>query len=434
MDSITLENFRCFYGKQTVPLAPLTLLVGENSTGKTSFMAMVRILWDVIYNREGSNFNEEPFELGTFNDIAHHRGTEGGQAKYFYAGFKNDKYRFGVQFEKKGTTPLLTKKEVSKGNNSIIQQIRSQNYLANFSTSRGIWVVQRSAKDYDTLEEIPGLTFLYFTSKRENLEEIFKPLGSSPIISSKDWEEIRLFDRITSPRFLNKRTLAKRPYASAPVRSRPRRTYDPHRLNYDPEGDHIPNYLASISIGNGEHWQKIKTAIEKFGRQSGILDELKIRHLGDDSEPFKIMVKKGEEDKIGPWRNLADVGYGVSQILPILTQIFDGNNPDIFLLQQPEVHLHPMAQAALATLFCRYAKRNRQFIIETHSDNIIDRVRMEVRDGLIKPNDVTLLFFERQGLNVKIHPIKFDEEGNVIGAPLGYRKFFLEEVDRSIGL
>ena len=434
MDSITLENFRCFYEKQTVPLAPLTLLVGENSTGKTSFMAMVRILWDVIYNREGSNFNEEPFELGTFNDIAHHRGAKGGQAKYFYAGFENNKSKFGVKFEKKGTTPLLIKKEVSQGYNSIIQEIGSQNYVAIFSTSNGSWKVQRPAKDYDTLEELPGSTFLYFISNKENLEEIFKPVGDSPTISLKDWEQIRVFDRNTPPRFLTKRALLKRPYASAPVRSRPRRTYDPHRLNYDPEGDNIPNYLASISIGNGEHWQKIKTAIEKFGRQSGILDELKIRHLGDDSEPFKIMVKKGEEDKIGPWRNLADVGYGVSQILPILTQIFDGNNPDIFLLQQPEVHLHPMAQAALATLFCRYAKRNRQFIIETHSDNIIDRVRMEVRDGLIKPNDVTLLFFERQGLNVKIHPIKFDEEGNVIGAPLGYRKFFLEEVDRSIGL
>ena len=434
MDSITLENFRCFYKEQTVPLAPLTLLVGENSTGKTSFMAMIRILWDVIYNREGSNFNEEPFELGTFNDIAHNRGENGSQLGFFQAGFENRNYKFGVKFEKKGTIPLLTKKEVSHGDISITQQINSKNYIAKFSTSRGSWRVQRSARDYDTLEELPGLSFLYFISKQENLEKTFKPLGTSSTISSEDWEEIRFLDRRTSPRF-SKRTLVKRPYASAPVRSKPRRTYDPYSLKYNPEGDHIPNYLASISLDNRENWQKIKAAIEEFGHQSGILDSLHIKRLGDnDSEPFKIMVKKGEEGNIGPWSNLADVGYGVSQILPVLTQIFDENNPEIFLLQQPEVHLHPKAQTTLATLFCRHAQRNRQFIIETHSEYIIDRVRMEARDGLIKPEDVSLLFFERQGLDVIIHPIKFDEAGNVVGAPPSYGKFFMEEVDRSIGL
>ena len=53
----------------------------------------------------------------------------------------------------------------------------------------------------------------------------------------------------------------------------------------------------------------------------------------------------------------------------------------MFLLQQPEVHLHPQAQAALGTLFCQVAAGGRQLIIETHSDYIIDRVRMDVRDG-----------------------------------------------------
>lgn len=75
-----------------------------------------------------------------------------------------------------------------------------------------------------------------------------------------------------------------------------------------------------------------------------------------------------------------------------------------------------------------------QFIIETHSDYIIDRVRIEVRDGLIKSDDVSILFFERDGLDVKIHSLRYDEAGNVLGAPPSYGKFFMEEVDKSIGL
>ena len=68
----------------------------------------------------------------------------------------------------------------------------------------------------------------------------------------------------------------------------------------------------------------------------------------------------------------------------------------MFLLQQPEVHLHPTAQAALGSLFCEIAGWDRQIIVETHSDYIIDRVRMDVRDNKtdLKPADVSILYFE----------------------------------------
>ena len=76
MDRITLKNFRCFRDEQTARLAPLTLLVGENSTGKTSFMAMIRALWDIAYGLRIPDFKEEPYDLGSFYEIAHHRVPE----------------------------------------------------------------------------------------------------------------------------------------------------------------------------------------------------------------------------------------------------------------------------------------------------------------------------------------------------------------------
>ncbi len=108
----------------------------------------------------------------------------------------------------------------------------------------------------------------------------------------------------------------------------------------------------------------------------------------------------------------------------------------MFLLQQPEVHLHPSAQAALGSLFCRVADPDRQLIVETHSDYLLDRVRMDLRDGAsdLKPDDVSILFFERDDLDVRIHSLGFDEEGNVLGAPDTYRKFFMEETSKSLGL
>lgn len=90
----------------------------------------------------------------------------------------------------------------------------------------------------------------------------------------------------------------------------------------------------------------------------------------------------------------------------------------------------------MGTLFCRIARPSCQLIVETHSDPLLDRVRMDVRDKTtqLKPEDVSILFFERDDLDVRIHSIRIDEEGNILDAPPGYRRFFMEEINRSIGL
>ena len=106
------------------------------------------------------------------------------------------------------------------------------------------------------------------------------------------------------------------------------------------------------------------------------------------SDPFQLQVKV----RSGPHANIMDIGYGVSQSLPILIDVMtaaDSNSGGrsrrrptgrLFLLQQPEVHLHPRGQAQLANLFIEAHKRNgSRFLIETHSDYIVDRVRISVR-------------------------------------------------------
>ena len=98
------------------------------------------------------------------------------------------------------------------------------------------------------------------------------------------------------------------------------------------------------------------------------------------------------------------------------------------------MYLHPSAQAALGSLFCQVAGPRHQLIVETHSDHLMDRVRMDVRDGVsgLKPEDVSILFFERRGLDVRIHSLRIDKEGNVLDAPDGYRQFFMDEMSRSL--
>lgn len=178
-----------------------------------------------------------------------------------------------------------------------------------------------------------------------------------------------------------------------------------------------------------------------------MFDEISINPFGKSgSEPFQIEVRRGDGIRKGLKRNLIDVGYGVNQILPVITELLREDAAEQFLLQQPEVHLHPRAQAALGTLLCRIAARGHQLIVETHSDHLMDRVRMVVRDKEteLAPTDVSLLYFERDGLDVKIHSLGFDTEGNVgprpdeegkvYEMPDSYRSFFMEETRRSLGL
>jgi len=112
-----------------------------------------------------------------------------------------------------------------------------------------------------------------------------------------------------------------------------------------------------------------------------------------------------------------------------------GEGGGTYLLQQPEVHLHPRAQAELGSFLAVLAKQqNKRFVIETHSDYLVDRVRMDIRDKKgITPEDVALLYFERTNGEATIHRLELDDQGNILNAPPGYRSFFLEEERRFLG-
>lgn len=456
MDSITLKNFRCFREEQTVPLAPLTLLVGENSTGKTSFMAMIRALWDVAYKFQAPDFKEAPYDLGSFDEIAHYRGGRGGRSDTFEAGFETARkksksiaakesaaekfYRFSVTFGKTGTAPVPIRRRLALGDVWIeVHRESEQTNVVSLGTTNGYWGrrmstgVGRLASLYDLRAPLLYPLWEVALTRNDQGEQVdFMPLAGSPEFASEDRQNL---EKLNDFNVLIKFPI-ERPFASAPVRSKPRRTYDPIPATPDYEGNFVPMYLADEYFRNKTTWEQLKKQLEEFGKSAGLFDEISIKTLGSrDSDPFQAQVRKSGGKRKGPWRNLIDVGYGVSQALPLIIELWRGDAPRIFLLQQPEVHLHPSAQAALGSLFCRVASsRRRQLIVETHSDYLMDRVRMEVRDGGsgLKPEDVSLLYFERGELDVRIHSLRFDEQGNVLGAPPSYRRFFMEETERSL--
>lgn len=432
MERITLENYRCFREEQSARLAPLTLLVGENSTGKTSFLALIRALWDTAFTDSAPDFQEPPYNLGSFRDIVHSPGGRSKPAKTFAAGFVDaaadkEPFSFHATFEERAANPFPTIRRFDGAEAWLeVKSLGSGKYQFKGGETGG--------REYP-----PADIDLSFTEEVADLILIPRlVLGLGSLVNQQDAEQIR--DRLSSlviPYY--QRVSSGRPFASAPVRSRPRRTYDPSRPLADPEGENTPTYLAGRYHRDSDEWQILKGQLEKFGKSSGLFDEIAVNAFGKvEGTPFQLQIRKFA-DKVrrkGPPRNLIDVGYGVSQALPLLTALLRAEGPELFLLQQPEVHLHPRAQAALGSLFCDLAAQGRQLIVETHSDYLVDRITMDVRDKAtrLKPEDVSILYFEPGDLSVQIHSIRLDEMGNVLGAPPSYGRFFMDEVSRSIGI
>ena len=446
MTRLAVEGFRCFGSRQEAPLAPLTLLVGENSTGKTSFLAMVKALREAGATGPVPDLNAPPYEFGSYDDMAHRRGARGGGPADSFGGSltiqtdsKKPPVVFSATFAKSGKAPELIRRRYESDGYWFEDSARPAPGTVEIGTPKGRIKVRWDAQPPLFPAAVPPWVVIsIFASSltRRSEEQHLEVLEGSANVLRDQWEGIQkqLYGRVFPG---VEQDVMSGTLAGAPVRSQPRRTYDASPGLRIAEGDSVPRRLADLSAGGNAEWGNLKKKLVLFGEASGLFDEVGVRRLGtNDSDPFQIRVRKYGGTAKGPWRNLKDVGYGVSQALPILVEVMNGDPSRVFLLQQPEVHLHPQAQAALGSLFLTSAAEGRQLIVETHSDHLLDRVRMDVRDRKtnLRPEDVSLLYFEREGLGIHIHALRFDEYGNVRGAPKTYRRFFLEEVERQLGL
>ena len=182
------------------------------------------------------------------------------------------------------------------------------------------------------------------------------------------------------------------PYPSrkrlAPIRAKPQRIYDSFKQSFSSEGEHAPVILRNI-MSNKKDSENIIAAIEKFGKSSSLFDKIEVKNLDRYAgAPFEIHMLYDDV----PVR-ITNVGYGISQSIPLIVQLLTTKN-SIFSIQQPEVHLHPRAQAAFGELiFENVLSNHNNFIIETHSDYTINRFRYCMHKKKNKETPQTQILF-----------------------------------------
>jgi AAA15 family ATPase/GTPase len=413
--NILLENFRCFAGKHTINITPLTLLVGENSAGKSTFLAALSVISDFSSYPSKPRFDMPPYNLGGFDTIVTHSNK--GTANAFSLGFE-------IQTDDKAKNiRIIASYSADLGQATLCTfRIESQYGCITLSYEENILRCQLSQ-----FQELKGQNAQIKLDREQvpplKLKSIEMLLAA---ILNASQEKILLLE-LLQPIMQMSRLIESVSFGGisvAPIRSKPKRTYDQLMTDYDPEGDHVP-YAIARAFQKDEQTLK---ELNQFGKESGLFNEISVKNLGDKlSDPFQLHVKMSQmsaEMSV----NLTDVGYGVSQSLPIIVQSVLRSGADFLLLQQPEVHLHPKAQAALGSFFVQQVTENhKRFVIETHSDYLLDRIRQAVASGLIMPQQVSIIFFDKPLLETTIHHLSLDDNGNILDVPPSYRRFFLEE-------
>lgn len=124
--------------------------------------------------------------------------------------------------------------------------------------------------------------------------------------------------------------------------------------------------------------------------------------------------------KSSPWASTKNVGFGLSYAFPMLVALLTRGQGSIVVVDSAEGHLHPRAQSAVGRLLAQMAGAGLQIFVETHSDHLLNGVRLAVRDGLVKPDEVMLHFFGQDGVVGRVTTLEVDRNGAVSDWPEGF--------------
>ncbi len=458
---LIVEDVRCFAGRQEFNIRPLTFLTGENSTGKTTALGSLQTLHDFFRGApSGLNFNSDPYQMGSFTNIVRNSKPRINQFKigfeaYFTETRSSVEYVLTLTEREDGVEPYIAKQEVFTPvgelefagiNEEYLSQIRS-GWDSPLTSRMRMKEGNSDNGEYDRFcfsvtDNWLQSALLALLARYKTGVDINRIVSEKEPIDSFRLQDEEAFEKF-SEQFIDlvgyetyekpKRIRIEPPWihSFAPIRSKPQRTYNPFREDMYSDGGDAPMIMMELVRVRKDLWESLRGSLKEFGKSSGLFTDVDIRKLGTSSgDPFQLQIKVK-----GPEVNIIDVGYGVNQILPILVHILTDRNRTVFLMQQPEVHLHPKAQAEFSSLMVSLLEQNEnEFVIETHSDAMVNRARIEIMNGAIAPQDVSLIYLEPVGNKVRVHNIQFDEQANLLGAPQGYRDFFINESDKLLGL
>jgi predicted ATPase len=379
----------------------MTVIAGSNSSGKSSFMQPFMILKQTVENNsdgESLIINGENASLTEGHQLFCKKDSKNKSFSVYMEKEKSDKNEISkIEFgysKKDGFTAIessnndfLLKKGMNHTEiNLLVDKLKEQDeFFKN--------VFEKMGEDTPLIPKMK--------SKRSFLSIEFSPESTSDI-------KQHIFSFGISPTGNIEEFVGKIIHIPG-IRSNPERQYKIERYNKRFQG-RFDKYTASIIYNWGlKEKKKLETLISLIS-ELGLASNIKAQKVNEAHISLNISRYFGAEDN--DVVDLSDVGFGLSQILPILIAIIEANKDNIIYIEQPEIHLHPLAQYKLANILCRYVKKGKKLVIETHSSIFIRGLQTEVVKGNISNKEVSLNWFSQDSFGeTKVSESEIDEIG-----------------------
>lgn len=376
LTQLNLEHFKCFE-RLHLPLGRLTLLSGTNASGKSSVMQALALLHQTIKDHEWSTrllLNGCALQLGTVTDVV----DKVTGRRSFSIGVTDD--NCPVQWDFEGIYPVDMSVQVTN------VRINHQDY-ENPPALHFLMPDNLLSQDHDLTKRIQRLSYL--TAERLGPREVYQldDPSASRIVGSRGESAVSLLHWGRDEPVIEALRLA----------------------------DAVPTRLKQVSLRMREFFPGCSLDVQAVPQTNGVTLGLRTSDATDFLRPIHV-------------------GFGLTQVFPIIVAALSAQQDDLLLIENPEVHLHPAGQALMGEFLAKVAAAGVQVILETHSDHILNGVRRSVKNHDIFPDEVMIHFFRDRALeDAQVTSPSMDAKGNLDSWPDGFFDQFDKDMNDFAG-
>ncbi len=427
---IKLTDFKAFQ-TASLNLRPITVLIGPNNSGKSSLLAGVRLLAQTIQSRDPGLplLLDGPLgDFGTYRDLVYgnHRGRPFGLEFATIQESADGPSRSRLELEFKYRTVrrelVLRQSALYRDNQHLITATLSKDFERHLITRldrHNVPPAQRSALA-DSLHLYNFLPRLFLWRRAGRKVSISRVVAEErlPILANEIEESV--FGMIEA--------LEEVDYLGA-MRRAPERTYHQTGAASRRIGAYGENWagLLVLDAARPARSRRIVPRLIQWLKKAGLASDVRLNWLSD--RHYEVQV---QHSTTGEYQNLADVGQANSQVLPVLIGGFRLPAGATYLVEEPEIHLHPRAQAHLGDFLSDLHEAGVQTLVETHSEYLILRLQQHIAAGVIKPRDIAFYYVHAAGSSKRIRELRVDGLG-LFDTPLD-QGFFPQRLEEARNL
>ncbi len=426
LTSIRLQNFKCFADSGEIPLAPLTVIFGRNNTGKSSILRSLLLLRQTLDSPgpgQQLNLSDRHFQGGAYQDIVHQHKIANDVTLHFSLNVPNDSRVRHVEIEfgsKRQSPPRLNRLKVGgPGSAQPLEFRRGKGAGGPFE----LWIEGKKIG----LERRGGFAF------GANL--FFPIIGSAPPRVGRPNEANARSRKFGEGALTELQKIIQGVRAIGAFRQQPKRQYEfqGHSSQaLDLAGQSVVDALIEDSTRRGKRRNSLLPSVNQWLRRIGRVRVQPLRQISRTRRIFEVRLKDTDS---GRWANFADVGFGIGQALPVIVEGLRAEPGTTLLIEEPEIHLHPDAQLAMGDFLADLARSGKQVLVETHSENLLLRLRRLIvggrrggRNRRLDPSDVSIIYVDkdREGESHATR-LSIDDLGQIKGWPEGFMEEATEE-------